>query len=84
MITLLRGGINRTTGGTRIRTVGASQAALCEKSTLAAVVEQLERHVRTILTTRVQRQTKLNDVTTYRIDRQIKHVGLDVDEVFAG
>ncbi|AHF65154.1 hypothetical protein PCH70_00010 [Pseudomonas cichorii JBC1] len=83
LISLLWRRINRTTGSTCIRSVGTGQATLCQKSTLATIVEQLEWNIRAVLTTWIQGKTKLNHVTTYRIDRQIEHVGLDLNQVLA-
>ena len=84
LITFLLRGVNRTTGRACVRTVGADQAALCQISTLAAVVEQLKRHIRTVLTTWIQWQSQLSNVTALWIDRQIEHVGFDLDQILAG
>ncbi|MCY1415648.1 hypothetical protein D9M71_311400 [compost metagenome] len=83
LITFLIGGVQRTTAWTCIRTIGTGQAALGQISTLATVVEQLERNVRMILTARILGQHQLGDVTTVWIDSQVEDVSFDPNQVFA-
>src|SRR5690606_22570518 len=66
-----------------VRSVLANQAALRQVGALAAIVEQLERHVRAILTARVLRQAQLHDIATTRVDGQVEYVGLDADQLVA-
>ena len=84
LITLLFGRINRTTGSTRIRTIGAGQAALRQISTFTTVIEQLERNIRMVLATWIQRQFQLRDIATLRVDSQVEHIRFHLDEVFVG
>ena len=84
LISLLFGRINRTTGSTCIRTIGAGQAALRQISTFTAVIEQLERHIRMVLATWIKRQLQLCDITTLWVDSQVEHIRFYVDEVFVG
>ncbi|MNF74957.1 hypothetical protein D3C84_570050 [compost metagenome] len=83
LINLLLRGINRTTGRICIRTVGADQTALRQISTFAAVIEQLERNFRVILTTRIQRQGQLGNIATLWVDSQVQYIRFDLDEVLA-
>ncbi len=82
LISLLFGRINRTTGSTSIRTVSAGQATLGQINTFAAIIEQLERNIRMVLATWIQRQFQLRDITTLRVDSQVEHIRFYVDEVF--
>ncbi len=61
----------------------ADQAALRLIGTLAAALEQLERHIGAILTARILRQMQFDDVATTRIDGQVEHVGTDADQLAA-
>ncbi|MCY1295368.1 hypothetical protein D9M68_434790 [compost metagenome] len=76
--------VYRAAVGAGIRAIGADQAALRLVEALAAVVEQLERHVRTVLAARVLRQGQLDDVTAVRVDGQVEHIGFNADQVAAG
>ncbi|MCY1289450.1 hypothetical protein D9M70_385430 [compost metagenome] len=66
-----------------VRRIAADQAALRQVGALATVIEQLERHVRTILATRVLRQGQLDDVAAARVDGQVEDVGAHVDQLIA-
>ena len=61
----------------------ADQAALCLVDTLAAALEQLERHIGTILPTRVLRQMQFDDVAAARIDGHIQHVAAHTNQLAA-
>jgi len=57
---------------------------LCQISTFTTVIEQLERNIRVIRATWIQRQLQLGNITTLRIDSQVEHIRFYVDEVFVG
>ena len=48
-----------------------------------AVIEQLERNIRVVLTARIKRQTQLGNVATLWINRNVQNIRFQVDEIFA-
>ncbi|MNE62001.1 hypothetical protein D3C80_1572540 [compost metagenome] len=80
LITLLVAAPQRTATGF-VRCIAADQTALRQIGALAAVIEQLEGHIRTVLPTRVLRQTQFHHIAATWIDSQIQDVGFHSNQL---
>lgn len=83
LVAALRAVEQRASGAAGVRAVGAGQAALRQVGALAPVVEQRERHVRTIEPARILEQAELDDVAAAGVDGQVEDVGLHLDQLVA-
>jgi hypothetical protein len=71
LVAPLIGRVQRTAAGARVRAIAADQTALRDVGQLAAIVEQLERYIRVVLTTWILWQRQLHDIAAHGIDSQV-------------
>lgn len=83
LVAALRTVEQRAAGAAGVRAVGTGEAALRQVGTFATVVEQRERHVRTVQAARILQQAELDDIAATGIDGQVEDVGLHLDQLVA-
>ncbi len=83
LVAALRTAEQWAAGAAGVRAVGTGETALRQVGTFATVVEQRERHVRTVQAARILQQAELDDIAATGIDGQVEDVGLHLDQLVA-